>query len=490
MRPRCCGLTAPFLLAGQFGVVSTAIVSRLWAGEGLYLSAARRSGFPTKAVTLSFKVGFLQRRRRSRQSGLFRTAEGIGKDARRNRECRAGSAPPLRNASSLKEGLVSAHALKVHSLTGCIDRDRMYRAFRAVKRNRGAAGIDKVSLRSFEANLDDHLAALMFDLKHASRYHAAPLRRVYIPKGEGKLRPLGIPTVRDRVAQEVVRSLLEPIFEPLFSEFSFGFRPHRNAHQAVEELRAAHAAGFKWVVDADIQAFFDNIPHDLILNRIAERVADGNILRLLREFLSAGVMEDGTLHPSLSGTPQGGVISPLLANIVLDLLDQRLTQSGFRFVRYADDFVVLCRSHAQAKQAMAFVDGILRDELGLSLSPDKTKVTSFLKGFDFLGFRISKRRISIREKSIEKLKTRVRLLTARSHNLASDVFRELNRVLIGFAHYFAAPFASVADQFRLLDHWIRARIRSMKFKGISRGYNRRWSNKLIARLGLVSLYGL
>jgi group II intron reverse transcriptase/maturase len=366
----------------------------------------------------------------------------------------------------------------------------MRRAFLAVKRNRGAAGVDKVSIRAFEANLVDNLAALMFDLKHEDHYHATPLRRVYIPKGDGKLRPLGIPTVRDRVAQEVVRSLLEPIFEPNFSEFSFGFRPRRNAHQAIEALRSAHADGYKWVVDADIQAFFDNIPHNLILNRIAERVADGNILRILREFLSAGVMEGLEFRLTTSGTPQGGVISPLLANIVLDLLDQRLTQSGLRFVRYADDFVVLCRSHAQAKQALAFVETILRNELGLTLSANKTKVVSFVKGFVFLGFRISKRRISIREKSIEKLKTRVRLLTTRSHNLCQEVFQELSRVFVGFAHYFAAPFASVADQFRLLDHWIRARIRSMKFKGISRGYNRRWTNKLIARLGLVSLCGL
>jgi group II intron reverse transcriptase/maturase len=282
---------------------------------------------------------------------------------------------------------------------------------------------------------------------------------------------------------------LEPLFEPHFSEFSFGFRPHRNAHQAIEALRSAHADGFKWVADADIQAFFDTISHDLILNCIAERVADGNILHILHEFLSAGVMEGFTFHPSSSGTPQGGVISPLLANIVLDRLDHRLTQSGFRFVRYADDFVVLCRSHAQAQQALAFVDSFLRSELGLSLSPNKTKVVSFLTGFDFLGFHLSKRRISIREKSIEKLKMRVRLLTTRSHNLCSEVFQELKRIVSGYAHYFAAPFASVADQFRLLDHWLRARIRSMKFKGISRGYNRRWSNKHLARLGLVSLSG-
>jgi len=379
---------------------------------------------------------------------------------------------------------------KVHSLTGRIDLARMRRAFQSVKRNRGVAGVDKVDIQAFEANLDDNLVALMFDLKHKGHYHPAPLRRVYIPKGEGKLRPLGIPTVRDRIAQEVVRSLLEPIFEPLFSEFSFGFRPNRNAHQAVEAVVTAHAAGFKWVVDADIQAFFDNIPHALILNQVEQRVADGNILLILREFLSAGVLEDGSIRPSLSGTPQGGVISPLLANIALNVLDHHLTLAGLRFVRYADDFVVLCRSHASAKQALAFVDALLHKDLGLSLSPSKTKITNFVEGFDFLGFHLSRRRISIRSKSIEKLKQRIRLLVTRSHNFTLEVIADLNRVLIGFARYFAAPFASVLDQFTLLDQWIRTRLRSMKFKRISRGYNRRWPSKLLVRLGLVSLYGL
>ncbi|MBU4226308.1 MAG: group II intron reverse transcriptase/maturase [Chloroflexi bacterium] len=378
---------------------------------------------------------------------------------------------------------------KVHSLTGRIDMARMRRAFQAVKRNRGAAGVDKVDIRSFEANLDDNLAALMFDLKHKGCYHAAPLRRAYIPKGEGKLRPLGIPTVRDRVAQEVVHSLLEPVFEPHFSECLFGFRPGRNAHQAIEAVLAAHRARYRWVVDADIQAFFDNIPHDLIINRVAERVADGNILRILREFLSAGVTEDFSLHPTLSGTPQGGVISPLLANIVLDILDQRLTQSGLRFVRYADDFVVLCRSHAQAKQALDFVDNVLRCELGLSLSPTKTKITTFQKGFDFLGFHLTRRRAFIRLKSIEKFKERVRALTVRCHNFSQETIQALNRVLIGYARYFAAPFATVRNQFALLDHWIRARLRAMKFKRISRGDNRRWLSKRLSRMGLVSLLG-
>ena len=377
----------------------------------------------------------------------------------------------------------------VHSLIGRIDMPRMRRAFKAVKRNRGAAGVDKVDIRTFEANLEQNLAALMSDLKYPDRYHASPLRRVYIPKGDGKLRPLGIPTVRDRVAQEVIRSLLEPIFDPLFSEASFGFRPGRNAHQAIQAITAAHKRHHRWVVDADIQSFFDTIPHDLTINLVAEQVADGHILNILRKFLSAGVMEDFALLPTLSGTPQGGVISPLLANIVLNLLDQRLTQAGYLFVRYADDFVVLCRNHTQANQALAFVDNVLRQDLGLSLSPNKTRITNFVEGFDFLGFHLTRRRASIRQKSIEKLKDKVRKLTVRCHNLDQNAIRKLNRVLSGFAHYFATLWSTVRDQFVLLDHWIRMRVRSMKFKHISKGDNRRWSNGNLAHIGLMSLVG-
>jgi len=378
---------------------------------------------------------------------------------------------------------------KVHSLIGRIDMPRMRCAFKAVKRNRGAAGVDKVDIRAFEANLEQNLAALMFDLKYPGRYHASPLRRVFIPKGEGKLRPLGIPTVRDRVAQEVIRSLLEPIFEPLFSESSFGFRPGRSAHQAIQAVTAAQKRRYTWVVDADIRSFFDTIPHDLIINLVAEQVADGSILNILREFLSAGVMEDFAFLPTLSATPQGGVISPLLANIVLNLLDQRLMQAGFCFVRYADDFVVLCRNHARAKQALDFVDNVLRQELGLSLSPNKTRITNFVEGFDFLGFHLTRRRASIRQKSIEKLKDKVRKLTVRCHNLDQNAIRKLNRVLLGFAHYFSTPWSTVRDQFALLDHWIRMRIRSMKFKHISKGDNRRWPNRHLSNIGLVSLCG-
>ncbi len=227
------------------------------------------------------------------------------------------------------------------------------------------------------------------------------------------------------------------------------------------------------------------------LPEVAERVADGNILRprSVREFLSAGVMEDFALLPSVSGTPQGGVISPLLANIVLNVLDQRLTLAGYRFVRYADDFVVLCQSRAQAEQALVFVDTTLRQELGLSLSPTKTKATNFVKGFDSrsVGFHLTRRKASVRPKSIEKLKDRIREITTRCHNLDQTTIQKLNRVLIGFAHYFALPFATLRTQFVELDCWIRLRVRAMKFKRINRGDNRRWLTRCLTRMGLVSL---
>jgi len=378
---------------------------------------------------------------------------------------------------------------KVHSLTGRIDMALMQRAFRKVKRNRGAAGVDKVDLQQFEANLEHNLVALMWDLKHRGHYHASPLRRAYVPKDQGQRRALGIPTVRDRVAQEVVRALLEPIFEPTFSESSFGFRPGRNAHQAIVAVREAHEQGCKWVVDADIHACFDNIPHELIIDLVAERVADGNILGLLREFLTAGVMEDEVLHRTDQGTPQGGVISPLLANIVLHVLDQRLTQAGYRFVRYADDFVVLCPDQTTAKQALDLVASTLQ-ELGLMLSPEKTRVTTFQQGFDFLGFHLTRRGASIRTKSMQKFKRRVRQLTTRCHNFGPQAIQALNRVIRGFAHFFATPFSTVQTQLAALDAWIRKRLRCMKYKRISRGDNRRLRTTQLTRLGLVSLVSL
>ena len=258
---------------------------------------------------------------------------------------------------------------KVHSLTGRIDDRLMRLAFRTVRRNRGAAGIDKVSIQMFQENLDANLEALKQELKTGT-FVPKPLRRVWIAKdAKGtKLRPLGIPAVKDRVAQEVIRRFLEPIFEPLFHDCSFGFRPKRSCHKAIERVLSFHEQGHRVTLDADIAGFFDNIPHKLIVGAVAEEVADGNILRLLEKFLAAGVMENGVFKPTTIGTPQGGVISPLLANIVLNKLDWRLEEQGYRFVRYADDFVVVCETPQQANAALTFVQQVMT-ELGLALSP-------------------------------------------------------------------------------------------------------------------------
>jgi group II intron reverse transcriptase/maturase len=354
---------------------------------------------------------------------------------------------------------------KVHSLTGRIDDRLMEQAFKAVKRNRGAAGVDKVSIAMFEENLEANLDSLQRDLKTRGKFVPKPLRRVWIPKdAKGKkLRPLGIPAVRDRIAQEVIRRLLEPIFEPLFHDCSFGFRPQRSCHKAIRRLLLFHEQGERVTLDADIAGFFDNIPHKLIVDTVAEEVADGNILNLVKKFLAAGVMDKGVFKPTSIGTPQGGVISPLLANIVLNKLDWRLEQSGYRFVRYADDFVVVCKDRKQAEAALALVKEVMT-ELGLSLSAEKTKIASYGKGYEFLGFRLSSKSRTMRSKSLEKFQTKIRQITRRCNNLDDGVIEKLNQVIRGTANYFATDFSTCIKLYQKLDKWIRMRVRSMKFK--------------------------
>ena len=379
--------------------------------------------------------------------------------------------------------------IKVHSLTGRITPKMMRQAFLAVKRNRGAAGVDKVSIQMFAANLEENLAALMRDLKTGT-FRPLPLRRVHISKGPGskKLRPLGIPVVRDRVAQEVVRRLLAPIFEPQFHEASFGFIKGRNCHQAIERVLELHRQGYTVVLDADIAGFFDNIPHRVIMEAVAAEVADGNILRLVEGFLTAGVMEDGVYKPTTIGTPQGGVISPLLANIVLNHLDWKLHEAGYQFVRYADDFVVVCQAKRQAQEALALVTRVLEGDLGLQLSVEKTKVTTYGKGYEFLGFFLSPRSRRMREKSVQKFKAKVRELTVRKRNLDAEATRKLNRVIRGTTNYFATKFSTCRWMFQKLDSWIRMRLRCMKLKRKNYNDNQKLRVGYFRRtLGLLTL---
>lgn len=374
---------------------------------------------------------------------------------------------------------------KAHSLTGRITFGLLYISFKAVKRNRGAAGIDKVSIQLYEQNLDDNLQSLMRELKQGT-FQPYPLRRVFIPKNETEFRPLGIPAIKDRIAQEVVRRLLNPIFEPAFHKASYGFRAGRNCHQAIEQVLALHQEGYEYVLDADIKGFFDNLPHEIIMQALAAKVSDGNILRLVQRFLTAGVMENGVFKPTTVGTPQGGVISPLLANIVLDHLDWQLDQAGFRHVRYADDFIVLCPSKQQAEEGLALVTRVL-DGLGLQLSPEKTHITTYNKGYAFLGFLLSRRSRRMRPKSEKKFKDKIRELTRRSHNLDAQVIVKLNRVIRGTAQYFATRFSTLCMTFQKLDSWIRMRLRCMKTKRKSRLDNRKIRVKTFGKLGLLTL---
>lgn len=374
--------------------------------------------------------------------------------------------------------------IKVHSLTGRITEKVMHKAFKAVKRNRGAAGIDKISIQAYESNLNENLLSLMRELKRGL-YLPKPLRRVHIPKGEGKTRPLGIPTVKCRVAQEVLRQLINPIFERRFHQNSFGFRPGRNCHQAVEKVLQYSEQGFRYIVDVDIKGFFDNIPHELIMTSLAAKIADGNILDTIERLLNSGVMEEGVLRPTFRGTPQGGVISPLLANAALDHLDWFLEAQNLHFVRYADDFVVLCKTKAEAEKALEMIQAFL-DEMQLETSPEKTKICHFSEGFNFLGFAIKTRSVKIREKSMEKFKNAIREITTRSHNLDQKVIEKLNRVIRGTVNYFGTHFSTLKRTFFNLDCWIRKRIRCMKHKRISKADNWRCTIKYIGKMGLIS----
>jgi group II intron reverse transcriptase/maturase len=395
----------------------------------------------------------------------------------------------LDNYDKEKQSVKIIHdKIKVHSLTGRITQDLMLKAFKAVKKNRGAAGIDKMTIKMYESNLVENLLSLMRELKQGL-YQPVPLRRVHIPKGEGKTRPLGIPTVKCRVAQEVIRRLINSTFESRFHNNSFGFRVGRNCHQAVERLLEYVEQGYNYIVDVDIKGFFDNIPHPIIMDSIAARIADGNILNLIEKLLNSGVMEEGKVTPTTKGTPQGGVISPLLSNIALNHLDWFLDEQRLLFVRYADDFVILCKTETEAKKALELVRKFL-DEMKLEISPEKTKISPLSKGFDFLGFSIKCNSIQMRTKSKEKFKKSIKEITTRSRNLDKEVIEKLNRLIRGTVNYFGTKFSTMKSTFLALDKWIRKRIRCMKKKRISHIDNCRLTIKYIEKMGLLSCSSL
>jgi len=375
---------------------------------------------------------------------------------------------------------------KTHSLTGRIDHKLTEQSWKNVKRNKGSPGIDGITIKTYHKYIESNLKELMKALKTRGTYKCPPLKRVYIPKGNTKeLRPLGIPTVATRCAQEVIRNLIAPIFETQFHENSFGFRPGRNCHQAVERVLEYTKQGYKHVVDIDIKGFFDNIPHEIILTMLRAEIADGNILDIIESFLRSGVVEKGRLIPTSKGVPQGGPISPLLGNVVLNYLDWQLDQKGYRFVRYADDIVILCKHTDEAKSALTLATEILTS-MGLELSKEKTKISSLSEGFDFLGFRITSRGVTIRQKSMDKFEDKIKNVTKRSHNLDSKVFQKINQILRGTVNYFHTKFSNVREYFRMIDKWIRRRLRSMKYKVIRHTNNFKLKNKHLTKRGLIS----
>lgn len=402
------------------------------------------------------------------------------KAARRARRRQAGHARVARPRRDPRR--------KAHSLIDKVYRwENLYAAWRSVRANKGKHGLDRVTIRQFEADLETHLREIQRKLMER-RYVPQPVLRVYIPKASDpkQRRPLGIPVVADRIVQQAIFQIVDPIFDPEMSDRSFGFRKGRKAHQAIAAAIEDAKEGYRCVVDADIKSFFDAIGHDVVMSCVRRRIADGRVLTLLEAFLTAGVMEDGKLAVSSVGVPQGGVISPWLSNLVLDDLDKVLEAKGYRHVRYADDFVVLCRSREEARQALDDVKEVLGN-LGLTLHETKTRLTDFWEGFEFLGYRFRRYCVGISPRAIERLKAKVRMLTRRQQGRNVDaVLGDLNPVIRGWARYFG--MGQVKHVMTHLDRWIRMRVRAFRLKRKCHHDNWRLPNRRLEKWGLLSLH--
>jgi len=366
-------------------------------------------------------------------------------------------------------------------------------AWEKVARNRGAAGVDGQSVEKFAARAEDYLKELEQAVKQGS-YRPEPVKRVDIPKGSGQTRPLGIPAVKDRIVQTALKLVIEPIFEREFHDSSYGFRPGRSCRAALREVDWLIGAGYAHVVDADLKGYFDSIPHQRLLARVEEKISDGRILELIEAYLRQDIVRGVERWTPTGGTPQGAVISPLLANLYLHPLDGLMHSKGYRMVRYADDFVVLCRTAEQAQAALAEVQLWVEDN-GLALHPDKTHVGDCREdgqGFDFLGYRFEAGRRWVRKKSLKALKDKVRRKTGRTRGVSlRSIIEELNPILRGWFAYFKH---AQRLEFSRMDGFIRRRLRALlrkqeKRPGLGRclADHKRWNNAFFAEQGLFTM---
>ena len=397
---------------------------------------------------------------------------------------------------------------KVHSLVDKVyKRKNLELAWKRVKRNKGAGGIDGQTLEEFEEQLDAHLDQLHEELKNDD-YRPLPVRQKLIPKAgqPGKFRPLGIPAIYDRVCQQALQNRLEPIFEKVFDDASFGYRPGRSTKDALRKIWKEIKEGYEWIVDADLSNFFGTVDHEKLLALIAKRVSDGRVLRLIRSMLKAGCMAEGKRLPTEQGTPQGGVISPILSNALLTPFDREMRHRGYRLTRYADDWVVTCRSKAEARKVLAEAEKILTT-LGVKLNLEKTRIVHVAHGFEFLGYKIkrgsrpltlSSRQIRTgacqgdlyaypRQKSVQHFKDQIRRRTRRKAPVnTQQLIDDINPVIRGWGLYFHK--AHVRKLFARLDRWILRRIWSHRFKRWRcRGWKRLPERQLYNEMGLVRL---
>jgi RNA-directed DNA polymerase len=367
-------------------------------------------------------------------------------------------------------------------------------AWAKVRANRGAAGVDGQSVERFAAQADRYLAELSRDLREGT-YRPEAVKRVEIPKGDGQTRPLGIPTVKDRIVQTAVKLVIEPIFEVQFLATSYGFRPGRGCKDALREVDRLLKAGYTYVVDADLKAYFDSIPQERLMDRVEASVSDGRVLALIRDWLKQDILHGLERWTPTCGTPQGAVISPLLANLYLHSLDERLMARGCRMVRYADDFVVLCANREEAEAALTLIRTWVADN-GLTLHPDKTHVGDCRQpgeGFEFLGYRFEAGKRWVRKKSLQRFKDGIRAKTRRTRGESlAHIIDELNPMLRGWFGYFKHAHSST---FRTLDGFLRRRLRALLRKqakrpgtGRHQADHHRWPNAFFADAGLFALY--